>query len=187
MRLREVRISDAAQILKWRTSAGVTDFMATDIDGDLGSQETWIRNSYLKHNYYHWIIVIDEQDVGLLSISELDLQSRTVSWGYYVAEPGFVGLGFMVPPFLYNFLFTKLQIKKISVEVFENNYNVVAMHLLHGYVRESNLDRIIEKNGVQHNLFALSLASQDWSSKKAFQNSIVNFPMDLWIASPFDC
>ena len=71
---RELKSSDAGQILKWRKSASVTNFMTTDLDGDLKSQEVWIENSFSKTNYYHWIIVIDKVDVGLISISDLNLQ-----------------------------------------------------------------------------------------------------------------
>ena len=186
IRFREVSIGDAAQILKWRTSAGVTNFMTTDLDGDLDSQRAWIQKSFLKSDYYHWIIMIDGQDVGLLYITDLNLWEKSISWGYYVAESEFFGLGAMIPPFLYNFLFTKLQIEKINVEVFENNHKVISMHSFHGYIHESNLDRVIEKKGLQHKLIALSLSSQNWSSKKAFQKSIAEFPMNLWIASPFN-
>ena len=182
---RELKSSDASQILNWRTSASVTNFMTTDLDADLKSQEVWIENSFLKANYYHWIIVIDKMDVGLLSISDLNLQDGTVSWGYYVAESDFVGLGAMIPPFVYNFLFTELLIQKINVEVFESNQQVVMMHSLHGYVRESNLDRIIEKNGSQHKLLAMSLSSLAWSNKKGFHKLIAEFPTNLWILSPF--
>jgi UDP-4-amino-4,6-dideoxy-N-acetyl-beta-L-altrosamine N-acetyltransferase len=185
IRFRELGITDASQILKWRTSAGVTDFMTTDLDGDLASQQTWIRNSFLKQDYYHWIIVIDDVDVGLLSIANLDLEDRTTSWGFYVGESKVSGLGGIIPPFLYNFLFSQLQIKKLKVEVLETNHQVISMHLLHGYVRDFNLDRVIVKKGVQHNLCAMSLSSEDWLSKKAFQKLMTEFPMHLWKASPF--
>lgn len=183
---RELKSSDAGQILKWRTSASVTDFMTTDLDGDLKSQEVWIRNSFSKTNYYHWIIVIDKVDVGLLSISDLNLQDGCVSWGYYIAEPDFFGLGGMIPPFLYNFVFAELPIVKIKVEVFESNHQVLMMHKLHGYVREPNLDRIIEKNGSQHKLLAMSLSSLDWLSRKAFHKLITEFPTKLWLCSPIN-
>ena len=186
IRFRELRMSDADKILKWRTSPEVTNFMTTDFEGDLGIQRDWVKNSFLEKDYYHWIITIDEQDVGLLSITDLDLKKGTTSWGYYISESEFFGLGAMIPPFLYNFLFTQLQIKKINVEVFEDNQKVISMHFLHGYVRESNLDRIIEKKGIRHNLFAMSLSSEDWSSKKAFQKLIAEFPMNLWVASPLN-
>ena len=92
----------------------------------------------------------------------------------------------MIPPFVYNFVFTELPIVKIKVEVFESNHQVLMMHTLHGYVREPNLDRIIEKNGSQHKLLAMSLSSLDWSSKKAFHKLITEFPTKLWLRSPIN-
>ena len=35
IRFREVKISDAAKILRWRTSPEVSNYMITDIDEDL--------------------------------------------------------------------------------------------------------------------------------------------------------
>jgi UDP-4-amino-4,6-dideoxy-N-acetyl-beta-L-altrosamine N-acetyltransferase len=183
---REVKISDASRILKWRTSAEVSNFMVTDIDEDLKKQESWIKNSYLKSNYYHWIILIDNKEVGLLNIKFLDLNLKTISWGYYIAESKFRGFGAIIPPILYNFVFTKLGVKIINVEVFEDNLNVLAMHKLHGYIRESELDKTVYKNDVERKLIAFSLSAQDWLKKESYRNLVAEFPTKHWTASPFN-
>jgi UDP-4-amino-4,6-dideoxy-N-acetyl-beta-L-altrosamine N-acetyltransferase len=183
---REVEISDAARILKWRTSAEVSNFMLTDVDEDLKKQESWIKNSYLESNYYHWIILIDNKEVGLLNIKFLKPNEKTISWGYYIAESNFRGFGAMIPPILYNFVFAKLSVEKIYVEVFEDNLNVTSMHNLHGYVRESEFDKTVYKNDVKRKLIAFSLSAQDWMKKESYRKLVAEFPTKNWIASPFN-
>jgi UDP-4-amino-4,6-dideoxy-N-acetyl-beta-L-altrosamine N-acetyltransferase len=182
---REVNISDADRIMKWRSSPEVSNFMVTEIDKDLKKQESWIKSSYLKSNYYHWIILIDNKEVGLLNIKFLDLNEKTISWGYYIAESQFRGLGAMIPPFLYNYVFANLSIEEIRIEVFEDNLNVTAMHNLHGYVRKSEFDKIVYKNGVERKLVAFSLYAQDWLKKEPYSNLKAEFPTKNWLASPF--
>jgi len=182
---REVDISDAEKILKWRTSPEVSEFMSSEFSGDLKTQENWITSTFLNRDYYHWIIVIDNEDAGLLSISKIDLQERTLSWGYYVGESRYLGLGAMVPPFLYNYLIGHWRVEKIIVEVLENNLKVISMHLFHGYVPAPEYDRIIEKDGIDTKLLSYSLSSGHWLANRTYQKFIADFPVVKWIASPF--
>lgn len=182
---REVNIDDAAKILNWRTSSQVERFMTTDLIVDLRSQEEWVGSCYSTIDYYHWIIVIDHYDVGLLSVKDINLEEKSISWGFYVAESKFRGFGAMVPPFFYNFVFATWGIREIYVEVFEGNLKVLSMHSLHGYVRRPELDRLIDKNGISSKLLALSLSSEVWFNKNKFQKMVTHFPISKWLASPF--
>ena len=186
IRFRELKISDAAKILRWRTSPEVSNYMITDIDEDLKKQESWIKNAYLKSNYYHWIILIDNQEVGLINIKFLNSNEKKITWGYYIAESSFRGVGAMIPPILYNFVFAKLSVEKIDVEVFEDNLNVTLMHNLHGYVREPEFDKTVYKNNVERKLLSFSLSAQDWFKKESYSKLVAEFPTKNWTASPFN-
>jgi hypothetical protein len=182
---REVDVSDAEKILKWRTSSEVSDFMSSEFSGDLKTQENWITRTYLNSDYYHWILNLDSEDAGLLSISKIDLQERSLSWGYYIGESRYLGLGALVPPFLYNHVIKHWKVEKIKAEVLEHNLKVIAMHVFHGYVPVPESDRMIEKDGECIKLQSYSLSSSDWLTNKTYQKFIADFPVAKWIASPF--
>ena len=60
---REVKLSDAEIILRWRTCPRVTKFMNTDIENNVENQKSWLKNCYTKNNYYHWIIESDNKPI----------------------------------------------------------------------------------------------------------------------------
>lgn len=180
---REVNIDDADIILRWRTSNSVTKFMNTDIEYDLEAQKNWLLSSYKKQNYYHWIIENDDKPVGLINLADYSLTDATASWGFYIGEENLNGLGAFIPPYFYNFLFGKLSIERINVEVFYNNTNVIGLHLLHGYKFTPDMDRVIIKNKKDILLVSMTLDKTNWNFKR-FSKSVAIFPILNWQAKP---
>ena len=48
---REIKISDAELILKWRRKKRITNFQFTDIRNSIKSQKAWIKSSFHKKDY----------------------------------------------------------------------------------------------------------------------------------------
>ena len=62
IQFREIKISDAKKILKWRRKKRVTNFQFTDIHNSLKLQKKWILDSYNTKNYYHWLIMYKKKN-----------------------------------------------------------------------------------------------------------------------------
>ncbi len=180
---REIELEDAEMILKWRMSSRVTKFMNTDVTFDLNAQTKWLSSCYGKEHYYHWIILNDNDPVGLINLADYSVVNNTTSWGYYLGEEGLNAYGAFIPPYFYNFLFNKLNINHINVEFFYNNTNVIGLHLLHGYKFSPSNDRVIVKNGKDILLVSMMLDKDNWNSKR-FAKNIANFPVDKWRSKP---
>lgn len=179
---REVDPSDAAMILEWRRKPRVTDFMNTDVGNDVQAQATWLSSCFEKPHYYHWVFSMNGTEAGLLSISDFDLDSGTTSWGYYIGEESLLGLGALVPPYLYNWLFRTVGLNKVEVEVFANNEQVLRMHKYYGYLRAPDKDRAILKSGQKIQLRALELHARDWLLQDRMQRFVTAFPTYRWTA-----
>ena len=67
--------------------------MNSDIRISQKNQELWIKKSYERKDYYHWIVQNKDEDVGFISIRDLDLVNKTSSWGFYIGEDSALGLG----------------------------------------------------------------------------------------------
>jgi len=181
---REIDVSDAEKILKWRRQSRVTEFLTTDVDDNLSAQKNWVRASYAKPGYYHWIFQLNGVDAGILNVSDFDPTQGVTSWGYYVGEYSFFGLGAMIPPYLYNWLFRFVGISKIHVEVFSTNHLVLRMHSHHGYIRMPRNDRTIVKAGQEVALQSLELTASDWLKQRDAERFIADFPTNRWSARP---
>jgi len=179
---RETDLMDAALLLEWRRKPRVTDFMNTDVDNDVQAHVEWLSSCFTKPQYYHWIFSLHGTEAGLLSISDFDLNSGTTSWGYYLGEESLLGLGALVPPYLYNWLFRTLGLNKVEVEVFANNEQVLRMHEYHGYLRATDKDRTILKSGKVVQLFGLELHARDWLLQNRMQRFVTAFPTNHWVA-----
>lgn len=180
---REVGIDDASLILTWRMSNRVTKFMNTDVIYDLEAQKRWLLSCYDKSHYYHWIILHDDKPVGLINLADFSENESTTSWGFYIGVDDLLGYGAFIPPYFYNFLFYKLLVNKIQVEVFFNNVTVIGLHQLHGYIFTPSSDRVITKNGKEVLLVSMCLDKANWNTKR-FRKFETVFSSVKWNASP---
>lgn len=180
---REVLQSDAQMLLTWRTSPRVTTSMNTDVDNTLRQQENWILNCNKKPSYYHWVIQAGDQPIGLIYLQDFQPEEGSCSWGFYLGDDNYSGLGGLVPPFFYNTLFQYFGIKIVNAEVWVENESVIRLHQLHGYRFRPDRDRVIEKNGKERLLVSMELqrCSYDMVRFGRFQ---AHFPILNWAARP---
>lgn len=134
---REPDDGDAALILRWRQSERVARRMSSRFEGDLESQRRWLEACRSRTDYHHWIVEAGGRPAGFISVARLDLAAGATSWGYYLGDEAALGLGGLVPPYLYNWLFFDLRLFRIEAEVRADNEEVVDLHRFHGYRREA--------------------------------------------------
>ena len=181
--LREVTPDDAELILKWRTSEKVTKFMNTDVVYDMDAQKQWISGCYDKETYYHWIILYEKSPVGLFYVQDYCEQKKTTSWGFYIGENNLDGLGGFIPPFFYNWVFYRLGVSEVKVEVFYSNLSVIRLHQLHGYKFTPTFDRVIHKKNKDILLVSMSLRTSDWDHNR-YKKFQMKFPVKNWSKAP---
>ena len=182
---REIAIDDAEKIVGWRTDERVTRYMNSDMSNDVNAQQRWLRESFNKPGYYHWIIQYGGEDVGLLNFVDWSREGKTTSWGFYIGEESALGVGGLVPPYFYNFAFDKLCVDEVRAEVFYNNTSVIDLHLKQGYVFEPSRDHVIEKNGKSILIVCMCLNKSDFKAS-SLSRLKQHFPIRKWSASPFE-
>ena len=178
---REIETADAQLILDWRTSRRVAKYLKTEFDHGLEDQEQWIISCRESDNFYHWLIVYQEQPIGYISISDYNPMAKTTSWGFYIGEEEHTGLGGLVVPFFYRFCFSELGIERIDAEMLYFNTKVIDLHQLHGYEFAPERDRIVKKQGKRVLLIAMSLEKYRFEHSKFARHS-AKFPMEKWNA-----
>lgn len=166
IKFKKICVNDAKLILEWRTSERVTNFMNTDLEYNLSDQIDWINNLKKSETSYYWVIQINNTSIGLIYITNLNISQKSASWGYYIGDENFLGLGSLVPPYLYNFLFNELHLNVLQAEVFYDNLTVIKMHLKFGYEFDPSNDRVIKKNNRVILLIAMNLYKSNWNSLK---------------------
>lgn len=181
---REVDLNDAEKILQWRTSDRVTRNMNTDIDNTLEQQKRWLSAKRKDESYYHWIITTGDRDIGLVSLSDIDIESKTASWGFYIGDDESIGFGGFVPLFLYDFAFRKLGLSKIVAETLYYNTHVIQLHVQHGYSFRPERDHVITKNQKPVLVVSMELNRGDFIGSR-YDKVSADFPVEHWTGNPF--
>ena len=175
---REIKITDAALILKWRRKKRITSFQFTDISNSINKQKIWIKNSYHKKDYYHWIILFKKKLIGFFNISKIDKKNKQTSWGWYIGSNKHLAIGGFIPPFFYNWVFKNLKINKLNICVFANNKNIIKINEIHGYkALKKKYSKM--KNGKKISYIKMILKKKNWNFDK-YKKYVTNFPTKNW-------
>ena len=178
IKFREIKISDAKKILKWRRKTRITNFQFTDISNSLKLQKKWISESFNKTNYYHWLILFKKKPIGFFSINNINLKKSETTWSWYIGSDKNLSLGGFIPPFFYNWVFRKFKINRINAFVFENNINVVKIHKFHGY-RILKKIYLVKKNNKKIKYKKIILLKNKWNFNK-YSKYVTEFPTTKW-------
>jgi UDP-4-amino-4,6-dideoxy-N-acetyl-beta-L-altrosamine N-acetyltransferase len=178
IKFKEIKISDAKKILKWRRQPRVTNYQFSDIKDSLKLQKKWISESYNKPNYYHWIILYKKIPIGFFSINNINLKKLETTWAWYIGPEKYLALGGFIPPFFYNWVFLKFKIKKINAYVFANNSNVIKIHKFHGYKTLKKI-YVSKKNNKKIKYIKMVLFKNKWNFNK-YKKYVTEFPTLKW-------
>ena len=176
---REVKITDAALILRWRRKKRITNFQFTDISNSIKKQQNWIRNCSKRKDYYHWIILFKKKPIGFFNINQIDIKNKQTTWEWYIGSDKHLAIGGFVPPFFYNWVFKNLKINKINSSVFSENTNVIKIHQMHGHkILKKKFFKI--KNGKKISYVKMILKKKNWNFDR-YKKYVTNFPTKNWL------
>lgn len=163
------------QILDWRTQPDVTRYMFTDIEHSLENQKKWYQNLRADDSSRTWIISYQDEMIGVIYLSDLDLRNKRCSWGYYIGEESGRSLGGLIPLYLYNYIFHELKLNKVIAEVMAGNENVMKMHEMFGYRFVGRYENHIYKYGEYHDVFIYELLAETWNASKKYKRFVAEF------------
>lgn len=167
--LRKVEMDDAADIYKWRTSeSGI--FHRHLPDYSLESQKEWIKNrTSLEINY----IIYPKNSttkIGMIGIYDMNVNDLVINVGRLLLDQSYLkrstpyGLESLL--LTYDYIFTKMQFRKISGDILATNSEVFKMQKFLGMQQEGYLKRhVIIKNKCE-DLFLMSLFKEDFNNYK---------------------
>ena len=171
LKLREVHIE---MVMNWRVKPEVTRYMLTDIDSNLEIQRQWFKRISKDETCRYWVVCFQSIPIGVINLAAIDRINLRCSAGYYIGEDEYRQLGTMIPPYLYNYVFREMKLRKIYGEVVAGNENVLKIHRMHGF-REVGIlkEHIIKKNQLL-DVIIVELLSEIWLNKKRYHRYIAN-------------
>lgn len=162
LKFAKLKEADLEQVLQWRVSPDVTRFMTTDIEYNLENQKKWFAKISKDDSARYWVIELDGKPIGVINLIEIDRTHRRCSIGYYIGDVGSRSIGFMIPPYIYNYVFNNLGMHKIYGEIIEGNDNLLKMHKIHGWRQVGIFKDHVFKYGKFSDVYIVELLSDSW-------------------------
>lgn len=167
--------TDLPQVLTWRTSEHVTRFMLSDIQVDLEAQRHWFQRISDDPGCCYWLIIWQDKPVGVIHLSDLNVELKEASWGFYIGDTEVMNLGGLLPPYFYNFVFQQLRLTRLKADVVALNELVLKLHKLHGY--QVSGTHTHEKNNEIIEVIEMQLSQKNWLARKKFHRYQASFPL----------
>lgn len=155
------------QVLDWRTSEHVTQFMYTDIEKNIHNQRAWFKKIKDDTSQVNFIIKYNEHNIGLISLNNINLTNKSATSGFYIGDLKFSMVASRILPYFLNYTFFEKKLNKLYIEVMDTNKNMLQMDYHYGFRHVGTLQQHIYKNDRYHNVEILELLSSEW--KENFQ------------------
>lgn len=176
---RKLVVEDLEQVLDWRTSEHVTQYMYTDIEKNIDNQRIWFARISQDASQHYWIIQYHDVPIGLISMHNLNRQHGHASLGFYIGDLNYARLAGHVHAYLYNFAFFELGLNKLYAEVMEGNDGMMKIHLHHGFTHEGTFQQHIYKYGRYHDVHYYELLASTWKENcKKFHRFTTSFTLE---------
>ena len=156
--------SDLEMILRWRTLPEVTAYMYTDFKPSMEKQREWRDKIADDSTRKDWIIVVDGEEVGLVTICKIDMINKRCEWAYYLGSPNVrgKGIGRNVEMNILEYVFDKMGLNKLCCEVFCSNEIVIKIHEKYGSKVEGTRHKHIFKNNEYHDIVEMGILKEEW-------------------------
>lgn len=166
--LRPMKLEDQEMVMNWRMQPEISKYMNTDPVLDIKKQEEWFLKQQKDKSCYYWIIEVDGIPAGVTSITMVDKKNGTCTRGTYIAvhEKRSFEVITSIYATQFEFVFDKLGLNKIEIQVFAENKNVVFLSKKCGFKQEGVLREHINKNGIYYDVVLLGMTKSEWEEKK---------------------
>lgn len=150
------------QILDWRTSEQVTQFMYTDIEYSLENQKKWLKKIRTDENGRYFLMEYRDELIGFISLTDIQWQHKRATWNFYIGNMKYAMLAGFLGAYMYNYAFDELGLEKLNGEVMDINEGVRKLHAKQGAREVGMLERHICKNGVWHDVYLFEMTKERW-------------------------
>jgi len=161
---RKIKPEDLEMVLEWRTREDISRYMYTDIEKDMTKQIQWYENINRDRTRIDWIVRVDGNDAGVVSITNIDKIHKRCDWAFYLALESARrhGVSNSIAYNIQEYVFERLRFNKLCAEVLEKNALVGKWHQMLGSAREGLRREHILKNGEYHGVLLYGLLREDW-------------------------
>lgn len=155
-------------IYRWRNQEFIRKVMYNSDPLKWNNHVKWF-NSFLQNEQkYLKILYYGGVPYGLANFQVTDVNANVGTWGFYIGdERAPKGMGTILAYKMLEYLFEKLNIRKVCAEVIDYNEISLHFHKKIGFVQEGILRKHILKNGNYCDVYIFSIFKEEWLKRKS--------------------
>ncbi|MCP1143748.1 UDP-4-amino-4,6-dideoxy-N-acetyl-beta-L-altrosamine N-acetyltransferase [Lysinibacillus endophyticus] len=172
--LRDIHREDLGKILDWRNQEFIRNVMFSDSIISWEQHITWYANLLKSSNMISKIFTLDNEDYGILNITDIDLVSNKCNWGFYIGKNNPTkGAGLFLGFTSLEYIFSIMGIRKLCAEVLGSNLISQNFHDKLGFKLDGVLRKHIQRNEKFEDVLLYSIFNDEW------QETSSNIRMEL--------
>lgn len=164
--IRAVQLTDAELILEWRNTDAVRLNMYNHKKISLDSHMTWFKSMLSNDSYKYFIYERDNNPLGVLSFSDIDLKNRRAFWAFYSGATNVRGIGSEMEQLALDYAFNELNLNKLCCEVLEFNTSVINFHRKFGFKIEGIKKQDYFRDEKFYDIYQLAIFKNDYLKTK---------------------
>ncbi|MGG2075402.1 UDP-4-amino-4,6-dideoxy-N-acetyl-beta-L-altrosamine N-acetyltransferase [Lysinibacillus irui] len=165
--LRDIVIDDLEKILAWRNQEHIRAVMFNNNIILWQQHMDWFNELKNTDNKISKIFKINNDDFGMLNISNINEYCNSCYWGFYIGEKKAPkGTGLLLGYTSLEFIFKELNFRKLCAEVIESNKISCYFHEKLGFKLEGTSRKQIKRNDNYEDIYIYSLFAEEWEIKR---------------------
>lgn len=168
LKLKKIKEHDLEKIMHWRMLPEVTEYMYTDPELNMDMQKKWFEKISNDNTCKYWTITVDDVAIGVIGITDIDLNNLRCNWNWYIGELDYRGKGIahQVQCNICDYVFDKLKLNRLYSEVLVKNSHNINVHENCGYLIEGILKEHIVKHNKFYDVAVFGIIKSKWYSIK---------------------
>ena len=164
--LREIREDDLENIMRWRMDEDITRYMNTNPKLTLEGQKKWLAAIRDNEDVDYWIIEVNGEPAGVISLSGLTDPNGNLGWAYYVGEKRLRSMktALSLEMSMYDYVFNVLWKQSVTGDIFTLIQGVIALHKLCGCEIVEEKKNHVCKEGVYYDVTFMRMTAERWKS-----------------------
>jgi RimJ/RimL family protein N-acetyltransferase len=168
VRLRPGERADIPLFVRWLSDARTTRHLALRSPIGLAMEERWFETMLDQHGRDRWFFVIarraDGRAVGSIDLHEVDHVNGGAGLGIAIGDPldTSQGYGSEAISLLLDFAFGELRLRRVWLDVYDDNAGARRLYERLGFVREATFRRGLFRHGRFIDVHRLGILVEEW-------------------------
>lgn len=168
IKLREVEPGDKEQMRRWRNQPHVSEYLYTDHEISAEEHEDWFNRIMKDLKVKYWIMMADDEDVGVVNLYDIDELHRRCYWALYIAkvDQRGKGVGSRTGHIVLSYVFDVIKMEKLCCEVLSFNKKALNLYEKLGFKQEGYFKKHVIKGQKREDIYYLTILREEWENIK---------------------